>query len=50
MNTEKGENEKCKLRDMEYDKITEYGEKTENHEKCETCNVGGEIWPETLKK
>ena len=35
--------EKYKLQDLEY------GENTENHEKCETHTVGQGIWRETIK-
>ena len=38
------ENKKCTLQDLEY------GEKSENHGKCETHTVGREIFQETLKK
>ena len=37
------EKKKCKPYDIVY------GEKTENHGKCETHKVGHEIWRETLK-
>ena len=36
--TEKGENEKCTLQDLEF------GEKTENHGKCDIHPLGHEIW------
>ena len=37
-------NEKCKLKDLEY------GEKTENHGKCEIHTLGREILRGNLKK
>ena len=37
-------NEKCTLTDLEY------GEKTENHGKCEIHTLGCEIWRGKLKK
>ena len=37
-------NEKCTLQDLEY------GENTENHEKCEIRILGREIWRRKLKE
>ena len=42
--TKKRANEKCTLKDLEY------GEKTENHGKCEIHTLGREIWQGKLKK
>ena len=42
--TKKGKNEKCTLKDLEY------GEKTENHRKCEIHTLGHELWRGKLKK
>ena len=42
--TEKRENEKCTLQDLEY------GEKTESQGKCEMHTLGHENWRGNLKK
>ena len=41
------------VQELEYEKYTlkvlDYGEKTDNHGKCEIHTLGSEIWRETVK-